>query len=48
VINKKGIYRVYVEERIQVRSKKYKKPQHPPLLVPLTINEFWSMDFVSV
>ena len=48
MINKKGIYRVYVEERIQVRSKKYKKPQHPPLLVPLSRNECWSIGFVSV
>ena len=43
VINEKGTFRMYVEERIQVRSKKYKKPQHPPL----AIKEFWSMSLVS-
>lgn len=39
---------MYVEERIQVRRKKYKKSQHPPLLVLLTINECWSIGFVTV
>jgi len=37
-----------MEERIQVRSKKYKKLQHRPLLVLLTIKERWSSSIVCV
>lgn len=49
VINKKRTYRVYTEERLQVRTKKRKKLQRPrlPMEVPLKVNERWSMDFVS-
>jgi len=49
VINKKRAYRVYCEEKLQVRSKPRKKLQRPrqPLGVPERVNERWSMDFVS-
>ena len=49
VINRKRTYRLYTEERLQVRTKKRKKLQRPrlPIIVPAGINERWSMDFVS-
>ena len=49
VINHKRTYRIYCEEALQVRTKKRKKLFRPrvPMLVPDTINERWSMDFVS-
>lgn len=49
VVNKKRTYRIYTEERLQVRTKKRKKLQRPrqPLEVPLVVNQRWSMDFVS-
>lgn len=49
VINKKRTYRIYTEEGLQVRTKKRKKLQRPrqPMEVPLTVNQRWSMDFVS-
>jgi len=49
VINKKRTYRLYSEERLQVRTKKRKKLQRPrlPTEVPTQVNERWSMDFVS-
>ena len=39
---------MYMEDRIQVRSKKYKKLQHRSLLVLLTIKERWSSSIVCV
>ena len=49
VINRKRTYRIYTEERLQVRTKRRKKLQRPrqPLEVPGAVNERWSMDFVS-
>ena len=49
VVNKKRTYRIYTEEGLQVRTKKRKKLQRPrqPMEVPLTVNQRWSMDFVS-
>jgi len=49
VINKKRTYRVYIEEGLQVRTKKRKKLIRPrlPMMVPIGKNVRWSMDFVS-
>lgn len=49
VVNKKRTYRVYTEEKLQVRTRKRKKLQRPrqPIAIPQTINQRWSMDFVS-
>ncbi len=49
VINKKRTYRIYTEERLQVRTKKRKKLQRSrlPMEVPSAPNQRWSMDFVS-
>jgi len=49
VINRKRTYRIYREEGLQVRTKKRKKIFRPrvPMLVPSSVNERWSMDFVS-
>jgi putative transposase len=49
VVNKKRTYRIYTQEGLQVRTKKRKKLQRPrqPMEVPLTVNQRWSMDFVS-
>ena len=49
VTNKKRTYRIYTEERLQVRTKKRKKLQRPrqPMVAPVKRNQRWSMDFVS-
>lgn len=49
VINKKHTYRLYTEERLQVRTKKRKKLTRPrqPIELPTAHNQRWSMDFVS-
>lgn len=49
VKNKKQTYRLYCEEKLQVRTKKRGKirRQRVPLLLPTRVNERWSMDFVS-
>jgi putative transposase len=49
VINHKRTYRVYTEERLQVRTKRRKKLTRPrvPMLVPSRPNERWSVDFMS-
>ena len=49
VINRKRTYRIYREEGLQVRTKKRKKILRPrvPMPVPDTVNERWSMDFMS-
>jgi putative transposase len=49
VKNKKQTYRLYTEEGLQVRTKKRKKIQRPrlPMLLPSSVNERWSMDFVA-
>lgn len=49
VVNKKRTYRVYTEEKLQVRTKKRKKLQRQrmPMVIPTHANQRWSMDFVS-
>ena len=49
VVNPKRTYRLYREEGLQVRRKRRKKLIRPrvPMLVPDTVNQRWSMDFVS-
>ena len=49
VVNAKRTYRIYREEGLQVRTKRRKKLIRPrvPLSVPSTVNERWSVDFVS-
>ena len=48
VVNKKRTYRLYTEEKLQVRTKKRKKLQRPrlPMIIPTQPNQRWSMDFV--
>lgn len=48
-INPKRPYRLYREEGLQVRTKRRKKLIRPriPMLVPDSVNQRWSMDFVS-
>lgn len=49
VKNRKHTYRLYIEEGLQVRTKKRKKLTRPrqPMEVPTAPNQRWSMDFVS-
>jgi putative transposase len=49
VKNRKRTYRLYTEEKLQVRTKKRKKLVRPriPMVVPTRCNERWSIDFVS-
>ena len=50
VINKKRTYRLYVEEKLQVRRKKRRKKlcrPGQPVLIPTRVNQRWSMDFMS-
>lgn len=49
VINRKRTYRLYNEEKLQVRTKKRKKLIRPrqPMVMPIAKNIRWSMDFVS-
>ena len=49
VVNLKRTYRIYREENLQVRRKRRKKLNIPriPMLVPSSVNERWSVDFVS-
>jgi len=49
VLNKKRTYRVYCEERLQVRTKRRKRLIRPRLVMdlPSQVDERWSMDFVS-
>jgi putative transposase len=49
VQNKKHTYRLYMEEGLQVRTKKRRKLQRPriPMEVPTAANHRWSMDFVA-
>jgi len=49
VKNRKRTYRIYTEEKLQVRTKKRKKLVRPriPMVVPTRCNERWSIDFVS-
>ncbi len=49
VVNKKRTYRLYTEQRLQVRTKKRKKLIRPrmPMVMPVDKDVRWSMDFVS-
>jgi putative transposase len=49
VLNHKRTYRVYCEEKLQVRTKRRKKLTRPriPMAIPGRVNERWSIDFVS-
>lgn len=49
MVNKKRTYRLYMEEGLQVRTKKRKKLNRPRLVMelPTQVNQRWSMDFVS-
>lgn len=49
VINRKRTYRLYTEEKLQVRTKKRKKLIRPrqPMVMPIDKDIRWSMDFVS-
>lgn len=49
VVNRKRTYRIYTQEKLQVRTKKRKKLVRPrmPHVVPVAKNIRWSMDFVS-
>ena len=49
VINPKRTYRIYREEGLQVRTKHRKKLIRPriPMVVPDSVNQRWSIDFVS-
>jgi putative transposase len=49
-VNQKRIYRLYLEEGLQVRTKKRRKcASHTRLELPQAseVDELWSMDFVS-
>lgn len=48
--NIKKVYRIYCEEGLQVRRRKKKRSRsqpRQPLTKPVSLNERWSMDFVS-
>ena len=49
VINKKHTYRLYCEEKLQMRTKQRKKLKRPfqPIVLPDIVNQRWSMDFVA-
>ena len=48
VVNFKHTYRLYSEERLQLRNRKKKKVDRPrmPMVVPIAKDIRWSMDFV--
>ena len=48
-MNRKRTYRLYTEEKLQVRTKKRKKLIRPrqPMVMPIAKDIRWSMDFVS-
>lgn len=49
VVNHKRTYRLYIEEGLQVRTKKRRKLVRPrvPMVLPSKAGERWSLDFVS-
>lgn len=49
VVNRKHTYRLYTQEKLQVRTKKRKKLIRPrqPMVMPIAKDIRWSMDFVS-
>lgn len=49
VVNRKKTYRIYCDLGMQVRTKKRRKLFRPrvPMALPSSINERWSLDFVS-
>ena len=47
-VNHKKVYRIYVEERLQVRRRRRKRiarTERRPLLAVNVVNLLWSMDF---
>ena len=48
-MNRTRTYRLYTEEKLQVRTKKRNKLIRPrqPMVMPITKDIRWSMDFVS-
>jgi putative transposase len=49
-VNKKRIHRLYIEENLQLRTRRKKKRRaviRVPLATPVRPNERWSMDFMS-
>ena len=49
VVNRKHTYRIYAEERLQLKNRRKNKLKRPrmPLVAPLGTDVRWSMDFVS-
>ena len=49
VVNRKHTYRLYAEEKLQLKNRCKNKLKRPrmPLVVPLGTDIRWSMDFVS-
>jgi putative transposase len=50
VMNRKKLYRIYREEKLMVRRRGGRKRAlgtRAPMVLPLTINQRWSLDFVS-
>ena len=49
VVNRKHTYRIYAEEKLQLKNRRKNKLKRPrmPIVVPLGIDIRWSMDFVS-
>ena len=49
VVNRKHTYRIYAEEKLQLKNRSKNKLKRPriPLVVPLGTDIRWSMDFVS-
>ena len=49
-MNRKKLYRLYREEKLMVRRRGGRKRAlgtRAPMVLPLTINQRWSLDFVS-
>ena len=46
-LNHKKLYRLYREERLMVRGRKRALGTRAPMALPITINQRWSLDFVS-
>ena len=49
-INRKKLYRIYREERLMVRRRRGRKRAlgtRAPMMLPIRINQRWSLDFVS-
>ncbi len=50
IVNHKAVHQIYCEEGLQVRKRKRKRiapAERQPIILPVSTNERWSMDFVS-